>query len=208
MIPWLWTIREGTLSMLKLNKDQLRQPYGGHQYYERGLLIAGDSFDDVKKKLIAFRLNNNIPEGDAEQDILHHYLKNWPWMVQDDSTRKPREEQPDYVAWRKWIYRIWNNPPNKIVSSKQASDRWEICKTCPFNKGMEWEETNESSELARRAFLLRRGIEVPKNLGFCSLHKWDLGVANFIENPKELSQNDNKTDNRKCDQCWVNISTP
>jgi hypothetical protein len=188
--------------MLKLNPDQLRQPYGGHQFYEHGLLIMGDNFDEVVEKLTDFRVNNNRPVGQPDQDILTYYLAHWPWMVIADG--KPTVSQPtnkDYELWKKWIYKVWMNPPIKTVSSKEASDRWEICKKCPFNKKMDWEETIESTELARRAFLLRKGLTIPKGLGFCSLHHFDIGVVSFVEAPREMSGK--SKDSADHPGCWV-----
>jgi hypothetical protein len=113
---------------------------------------------------------------------------------------KPVSES-DYELWKKWIHLAWSKPTTKVVSSKEASDRWAICKKCPYNKGMNWQETTESAEIARRAFLLRRGISIPSELGFCSLHHADLGILSFVETPGELSGK--KKDTANYTSCWV-----
>lgn len=165
-------------------------------------MITGESFEEVRDKLADFRVNNNVPIGDPGQDILSHYANNWPWMVMhDDQPSVNKEQSREYINWRRWIYRIWNNPPLKTVSTKEASMRWDVCKKCPRNKKMEWEETKESSELARRAFLMRRGIDIPKETGFCDCHNWDISVVSFVETPRELSGK--LKDSADQPGCWV-----
>lgn len=188
--------------MLKLNKDQLRQPVGGHHFIERGLMIRGDTPKQVIKKITEYRINNNFPVGNPEQDLLLYYAERWPYMVRHDfDAQEEAKVDDDYEGWRSWIYKIWNNPPASTVSSKEASDRWDVCKTCIHNKRKSWVPTNEASEITRRAFILRRGLDIPTVLGYCSLHKADLGVFCFVEKAKEISGL--KKDTAKPSHCWV-----
>lgn len=188
--------------MLKINKDQHRSPIGGHQYPENGLLVRGDTFKEVVQKLTEYRLNNHIKVGNPEQDVLLHYAKQWPYMVKHDPDAAPKKENQTYEQYRKWVEATWVNPPVKTLSAKEASDRWAVCDTCPFNKAKDWRETKESAELARRTFLLRRGMDAPQGLGVCSLHfHADLSVLSFIEQPAHFV--DITKDAAKPEKCWV-----
>ncbi len=187
--------------MYKLRKDQMRLPYGGHHYHEHGLTLKGDSFDEVKQKLSDYRLNNNRPIGDPEQDILRYYWVNFPWMVREDDVEAPQEPE-EFAGWRRWIQKTWVKPPNKTLTTKEASFRWDVCKGCPHNKPIEEGlKSAEFEQLTRKAFMLRRGAKIPTELGYCCLHRFDLGVATFIETPKDHSELPSDTPNYP--SCWV-----
>ncbi len=171
--------------MLKINKDQKRLPVGGHHYPEYGKTFKGETVDELVKQVKAFRLANNIPAGNPEQEILMFYAKNWPFMVKEDREAKETVSDKDYTAWRQWIYDTWSHPPKKLITSKEAKERWDVCLSCPMMKRPAWKSTDESSELTRRAFVLRRGVETGVNNNFCSCHQVDLGVFVFLENQEK-----------------------
>src|SRR5690349_17404270 len=106
--------------MLQLNTKQKRMPFGGHQYPEYGMVFRGETFKEVKDKLAKFRLDNNIPAGNPEQEILVHYLKNWPWMVIINDKPPASMGDEDYAKWRDWIHKTWKNPPRKHLTTKEA----------------------------------------------------------------------------------------
>lgn len=186
--------------MLKLNTNQKRLPVGGHQFKDRGVTFTGDTMDQVEKKLRAFRLYNCLPMGDPNQEILRYYALHWPYMVREDREATEAPQITEFAEWRGWVTKAWANPPRLLVTSKEAGDRWLICSDCPFNQPFTWLETDESSELSRRTYLLRRGASVPQNLGFCSLHKADLSVFTFLDQAASLSA---KKDNEENESCWV-----
>lgn len=187
--------------MLKINKDQMRLPFGGHHFYEMGLMMKGDTFDEVRIKLTDFRLNNNRPVGNPGQDILTYYAVNFPWMVKEDDAEMPQEGE-NFLAWRAWIQKTWNRPPKKIIVSKEAEMRWSVCKTCPHNIPIAaGNRRAEFDELKRKAFILRRGIKIPPEIGFCSLHRADLSAFTFTETPKDHSEI--KKDTPNYPGCWV-----
>ncbi len=187
--------------MFKLNEKMPREPIGGHHFASHGVTFKGDSFKEVVSQLRAFRINNNIAVGDPAQDVLIFYAENFPWMVEQDWNAEPKKENKYYVRWRDWIYGQWKNPPKKVLTTKEASDRWKICLDCPWRLPFVWKKTDESQELIRRAFMLRRGVEIPKDLGYCALHRVDLGVFCFLENPEVQSAQ--QKDGAKEPKCWV-----
>ncbi len=187
--------------MLKINKDQMRLPIGGHHFPSHGNTFKGDTLVELVEKITEFRINNGINIGNPEQEVLTFYYKNWPYMVKEvDNTKNPDEESLRYIYWRSWIQKTWKNPPNKFASLKEASDRWTICETCPFNVKKDWDKTDESEELTRRSFLLSRGYVSPKSIGFCSLHNADIAAFSFIDAAKEFSA---KKDGGSHAACWV-----
>ncbi len=187
--------------MLKINKDQMRLPFGGHHYVEDGRTLKGDTFDEVKAQLSDYRLYNNRPIGNPGQDILKYYQVNFPWMVREDDLEVP-EESEQFIDWRAWVQKTWKTPPKKLLTSKEASFRWDVCKTCPFNKPIEsGYRQSEFDQITRKTFMLRRGAKIPKELGYCSLHRFDLSVATFIETPRDHSEKSLNDPNYP--SCWV-----
>jgi hypothetical protein len=186
--------------MLKLKENQKRQPVGGHHFTSHSTTFKGDTFYDVVKKLRQFRLINGLPVGDPAQEVLNYYAKNWPFMVMVSEENPTRVTKEEYVKWREWVQKTWENPPKKTITTKEAKLRWDVCLKCPFNKQFSWEGTDESAEITRRAFILRKGIEVPIGLGFCGLHSADLSVFVWIDNSKEFSSN---KEEKQPSECWV-----
>lgn len=183
---------------LKLNMK--REPFGGHHFRENGATLKGDNFNDVVDLLTNFRLINGRPIGNPTQEVINYYAEKFPWMVEYDLSGE--EDEPvnqEYEAWRDWVSSVWGKPQNKFITRKEASFRWEVCKKCPFNIGSTWTETKESTEFSRKSLLLKRGEKTPENMVFCSLHHADIGVASFLESPRDFSRKDkNKSDHPGC----------
>lgn len=188
--------------MLKLNTNAKRQPYGGHHYPEYGVTFKGETASEVIKQVAKFRLSNNIPAGDPEQDVLLYYAKNWPWLVKGSPFFRDTMVDADYDDWRAWIYDQWKNP-GSTITTKEASQRWEICAKCPFNKAFAWKATDEIGELKKRTFLLRRGVDIPLSLGFCARHRADLGVLTFLKEAEKFSK---KKEKDNFEACWLESS--
>lgn len=187
--------------MLELNPRQKRQPFGGHHYVEYGITFRGDTKDDVVGKLREYRRINHLKIGDPDQDVLEFYLKNWPWLVRAKEA-PAREPQPEnYTLWRDWVQATWRKPPMKIISMRAAKDRWAVCANCPFNLKKNWDEDAECADVMRQAFMLRRGMACPENLGYCALHRADLSVLTIIDNPSEFSAR--LKDGGDYPKCWV-----
>lgn len=185
--------------MLKLNPHQQRSPLGGHHYPSHGRTFKEESFDKLVKSLKKFRVDNAIPVGDPAQDVLIFYAKHFPWMVMPDFGTEPKKDD-SYEGWRDWITKTWQAAPTKFVSIKESEQRWKVCEKCPFNTTKGWAETDESAAFTKRAFMLRRGIPVPKFLGFCSCHRADLTVLVMLDEPKKCSA---KKDGEQPQDCWV-----
>lgn len=187
--------------MLKFNTKQHRPPMGGHQFPSHGMIFRGDTIEDVIKKIKDFRLNNNIAAGDPEQEVLRHYAQHWPWTVRRSIEVEAGVESDEYVAWRTWLHETWRKPVSKCVVPKEASERWLKCTNCPMNQKISGQNHHEENELRKRAFVLRKGVDVPSWLGYCSHHRWDTPVASFIEDAKQHSNA--KSGTTAPAGCWV-----
>lgn len=185
----------------RLKHNSKRLPFGGHHFRENGVTLKGDTFQDVVDLLTDFRLMNGWPIGNPPQEIINYYAEKFPWMVEYDvSGRESEPVNEAYVEWRDWISSVWGKHQNKFLTRKEASFRWDICKTCPHNVGTPWKETKESIEFSRKSLLLKRGEKVPDNYCFCSLHRADISVSSFLESPQELSRKDQNKSNHP--GCW------
>jgi hypothetical protein len=186
--------------ILKLRRTLVR-PLGGHHFIEGRVRIEGNTLDEVASKLSDYRINNTIPIGNPKDEILQYYLQKYPYMVDIDDEGIPEPAGDRLKAqWVQWIRNRWGKPLGKAASSKEAEGRSAVCAKCPFNVPIE-PTTTEEHEMLRKAFMLRRGHDVPKKLGFCSLHLWDNGSAIFIEAPTGVSGM--TKDTAKYPRCWV-----
>ena len=147
---------------LKLNTNQQVLPPGGHQFHSHSITFTADSFTALSRKVYDFRVNNMMPAGNPDAEILQYYLEKWPNMVELDDSESVEFSDLHFDVWARWLGRIWRNPPRSIVAIKEAEMRYETCKTCPKNTPFTWKETPETLALNQRAFLLRRGYERPK----------------------------------------------
>jgi len=187
--------------MLKLNKDQMRRPIGGHHFTIHSITFRDETFDGLLEKIKEFRVANMVPIGDPHEEVLQYYADYFPYMVQADGKPYNPKIDGDYDLWARWIGRAWRNPPKSIVATKEAEMRMDTCRTCPHNKPIDIKKTPESQALNQRAYLLRRGYERPKDIHFCALHKADISVLSFCTAPDALSEKESSAEPQA--SCWV-----
>lgn len=190
--------------MMVINKSQHRRPMGGHHYPEGAIVVRGDTVEQVAEKIKDLRINNGIPVGDPYRDIIDYYEKRFPFMLKHGEEVAKKELHPRYVRFRHWIQALWKNPPKRLITKKEASLRWDICKTCPKNWKKAWDKSEESQELERRAYMMRYGQQVPEFLGYCTCHRADLPVLIYLDKPEEFSAKDKNEQAPK--ECWLNHS--
>lgn len=184
----------------KLREQQQLRPLGGHHFIENKIKMDGDTLKEVVRKVTDYRVNNNQPIGDPEQQILQYYARRWPFMVDPDDSIP--EDHSNYLTdkWVSWIRSQWKAPQGKIVTTQEAQQRWEVCLKCPYNVPIRI-VTAEHVDMKRKAFLLKRGQDTPVGLGFCSRHLQDLSVSVFLETPVESSAA--PKDGANPTNCWV-----
>ena len=90
--------------------QQLRPLEGGHHFHCYGLKFTGETLGEVVGKVSSYRLNNLIPMGRPEQEVLAYYADKFPWMVdaaedetveifdqEDDNLEDIQDEAQDYA---------------------------------------------------------------------------------------------------------------
>jgi len=185
----------------RLNKFQKRLPLGGHHFPEKGAMIKGETFHEVDDLLTNFRLFNGRALGNPVREVTDYYASKFPWMViLETEPVKEEELDEDYVAWRDWISGVWGKPMGKFISLRESKDRLQICRGCPHNAGKPWDESEESIEFERKSLMLKRGNLVDEKICYCDLHKADISVSCFIENPIPVSRKDK--DEQDYPACW------
>lgn len=186
--------------MYVLRKNSHKAPFGGHQFHEYGTTIRADSYPELVEKVKNFRLVNSLAFGNPEQDILHYYSENWPWLVERKEDTYVQTDS-NYETWKNWIQKAWKKPPARIVATAEAKTRWAVCEKCPFNRPLNFPDSPELEELKKRAFLLKRGIDTPSTIGYCAVHRCDIGVLSFIDNAEDFSSKKQK--GGSYGDCWV-----
>jgi len=187
--------------MLKLNKDQQVLPDGGHHFSTRGIMFRADSFEELLEKVADFRIANMILPGDLNEEILQYYAECFPQMVLSDG--KPYKPKIDgtYEQWARWMGMAWRSPVKANVAPKEAEMRTDICKTCPRNKPMNFQESPGLSSLKQRSYILTRGYGNTDKINFCDLHRADISVLSFSSTPDALSEKESSAEPQAC--CWV-----
>lgn len=188
---------------LRIKANSMREPFGGHHYEVGGQTFKGKNYDEVVRSLAAFRINNNIPLGNPDSEVIAYYAVNWPWLVEEYEAEPKPMPMEGYLAWRLWLMEAWNNPPKKLLTNKEASERFAICRKCPMNMPIsrDGSPADEMAALKRKSFLLRRGSMAPEGIGYCTLHRVDLSVFCFLDNCLAFSSK--KPDAKDLPECWA-----
>lgn len=58
-------------------------PPGGWAYKQGEITLVSDTFDNLKKHVIAHRKSNGIPEGDVQKDIEEYLVNKFPHLRKD-----------------------------------------------------------------------------------------------------------------------------
>ena len=185
----------------KIRESQQLRPFGGHHLVAHGIRFEGNTPVEVVKKVTDYRVHNSIPVGEPMKELLDYYAAKWPFMVDEDYDTKP-EPPPNTTKekWMGWVRQQWKFPRGKYIANKEAEARWKVCLTCPFNKPIET-QSQEEREIARKSFLMSRGVTMPARLGFCSLHLADIRTMVVLEAPSVVS--DKPKDAANHPGCWV-----
>lgn len=184
--------------MLKLKHNSMRQPIGGHHFPSHGTTFKADSFTDLVKKVGEFRTINHLPYGSPDQEILAFYLNNWPYLVEEDRSATDKKRDTISQMWLDWVRNTWSSGHSyKYATRKEAKERWEICRRCPFNVAIGDMSTEEMQAAKSQIFLLKQGTGTPSDLGFCVLHKSDTSMLTLLDQSELVSLS------RKDNNCWI-----
>lgn len=187
-----------------LNKMKL--PPGGWHFEAHGQKFRAGTEDQLKVQITEFRIRNNIPPGDVNQEINDYYCEKWPDACFKDyrHERQPAVGEPLGQRVVRWATAMWHGRPkggHKLVSQDEANRRASICLSCPMNRA--WQAGCSSCMGNVNSVLSQiRNLRSNKHAGHilsCSFMGWDNNTAVHIESlsltPDQLS--------RKPPNCWL-----
>jgi DNA-directed RNA polymerase subunit RPC12/RpoP len=192
--------QEIKMPMLRLKSNSMKLPIGGHHFVERSITFKAESFEDLAEKVRDFRLNNSIPIGDVENDILLYYANNWPWLVEEDPEQVSVKKNDLYDKWRDWAFGAKKRPIRKFVTDKEMALRYETCKECPYRVTIKPKHRDEYDAIMRKIFAYARGSMVCESNQFCRLHSVGIPVLLAADSPKEVLP---MKDGQSHPKCWI-----
>jgi hypothetical protein len=147
-------------------------PPGGFHFIEtfegREKRIDGDSFENVARNLLLFRLANQRPPGNPSADVSNFVCTRWPHYCTDTA---PREVAPTnsmqtpgglagrIAAWMSDLLKLQNDTAD--ISSAVAESRAEICAKCPVNVSYVSGCGACMDNIQRLSFVFRAGRTLP-----------------------------------------------
>ncbi len=180
-------------------------PRDGYFFVETdGATIRGSSWDNVVKRVIAYRSRDKRPISNVEEEVHAQACKNNPGLCYDDSgaaMQVPRKEERRITvkgAVLKWFLNIRERLASKdirYVSPDEANARASICAKCPKNFG--YPSGCSSCETAvkesRKAIL---GARKPKGgLDACGVLGEDTATSVYLDEHRVLNSD-------LPDNCW------
>ncbi|HUD76207.1 MAG TPA: hypothetical protein VMQ76_14125, partial [Terracidiphilus sp.] len=162
-----------------------RVPHGGWNFpVAEGVKLEGQTEEILTKNIYEYRLRNNIPIGDIEQDINAYYCKNWPdnCVKEAHEMGGPRAEFPhsepigNRVA--RWASMLLHSMPpggHKLVMQPEATSRARVCIDCPKNTPWRGGCGGCSKSAVTLLAQLRKTNRTPHdgNLMACGVTGWD-----------------------------------
>jgi hypothetical protein len=163
--------------------DHPHAPPSGHYCVDStGVTFRAKDIPTLGKAITLYRTNNALPAGNPLAEIETFYAVHFPWLISKtgDAPVPPKE---DFI--QSWINRLWRNPPKQTqwAESETAKARLQVCSLCPFNmpRGI------VADVNLRRLIILGAG-RIAATSSCCSLHRWDCGLAVWIEDPESAAE--------------------
>lgn len=126
--------------MLKINSNIF--PKGGHRFKDRdGTTITGGSWPGVIARLRGYRKKNNIPEGDAEHEVMEQACINNPSICHYDDGQtaaavKVVNLKSRVLQWFSKLRAQAAREPLLIGDQENATNRANVCAGCPQNAAL------------------------------------------------------------------------
>lgn len=147
-------------------------PPGGFHFIEKtpsgDKRIDGDSFENVARNLLMYRLANMRPPGNPVADVANFVCGQWPHFCTDPN---PKEVTPTnaaavpgglggrVAAWMADLLRLENSTAD--VTPEQALARAEVCSKCPANASYQNGCGACMDNIQRLSFVFRAGRTTP-----------------------------------------------
>ncbi len=179
-------------------------PPGGWHYMQDGVRIPperADSFDDLLKKVLQFRINNRIPVGDVFNDVQSFVCKfpnqchgTFNGVIHNDP---PQGNKPRFIdRLIQWADELRTKGVN-VDDGQKRQDRINVCKGCPRAKSWDGLCPACSSHLHEVLTLIKKGRLTDITLG-CEVYGFDCDTAAMVH--RSILPNDTTT---PPDNCWM-----
>jgi hypothetical protein len=155
----------------KLRERISRPPMGGWKWKEEKASFEADGRESLIKQVETYREQNGLPLGDVSGDLAKAWAESSPWTVCRAEEMEPTDAEILAGEAREWLLTLWRKPPTKLLSRKEAEPRYKKCIGCPNNVKL-GKGVHGAEDLERRALLITRGLDMPKELGCCKAHGW------------------------------------
>lgn len=166
-------------TMHKLRERISRPPIGGWQWKEAKAEFKCNGLDELVDQVTSYREQNGLPIGDVQAELAAAWAEHSPWTVCMGEELEKDDAEMLAAEAREWLLALWRKPPAKLLSKKEAEPRYEKCLGCPNNVKLP-NGTQGAEDLERRALLLTRGLDLPKELGCCKGLGWHNRAAVLI----------------------------
>jgi hypothetical protein len=188
-------------------------PPGGYHFItatpEGGTLkIESHSVESVQELLLKYRLNNNLPVGNPQQEVIDYICGTWPHFCTEttEAFLVPAMSitREAHLSRRvsDWTARLWALGSDNAVAQPEADRRAAICSSCPQNKDYRPGACAPCVEsLDRLSFIWLRNRSTPfdQSLGGCRACGANLKTAVQASRLPPLSDADK---NSLDPSCW------
>ena len=147
-------------------------PPGGCHFVEtlaegREKRIEGNSFDDVARNLLLFRLTNGRAPGNPAGDVSNFICGQWPHFCNDSNpkTVTPTGSGGQNLATRvaAWMADLLREDNSTRIDDKEAQRRADICSTCRANVAFASGCGACMDNIDRLSFIFRAGRTLPQD---------------------------------------------
>jgi hypothetical protein len=180
-------------------------PPGGWHYIQDGVRVPperADSFDDLLKRVLQFRINNRIPVGDVFNDVQNYICQfNNQCHGVYTGVGTPDPVQPQKPRFIDRLIHWADDIRSKGVAledGQRYSDRVNVCKNCPRAKSWDGQCPACSSHLHQVLTLIKKGRSTHDATLGCDVHGFDCDTASMMS--KTLLP---VPEHNAPDQCWM-----
>jgi len=132
--------------MAKLIPGRMPPSDGGGKFHlpvGGGVVLHANSLENLVKIVFEWRIRNNVPPGDIEDDINSYYCARWPKFCtaeasDTDPTIPHVSSEPMLNRVSRWVSTVAHAMPRggyPLESPTEAERRAAICAACPKNGG-------------------------------------------------------------------------
>lgn len=181
------------MSQMKINVNVFPSGSGGYVFTESdGTVIRGKSWSGVVRKVLAYRRQNNMPPGNAYDEVMVQACARNPVLCKQISkapvaASKPASLKGRVLQWLSTLRGIAMRQSLSYVTEAEMRQRANTCAGCQNNKALP-----EGCSTCRHAIAeLRKNIIGPERLNACDKRTMacdqlgcDLPTAAWLDEPR------------------------